>query len=523
MKKLLLLFFVFINHPGFAQALPDSVVMTVNGKSIPLSEFFYIAQKNGEADLSSQQSVKEYVELFKNFKLKVADAEASGFADTRQFTDELRIYQSQLRYSYLSDAAGEESAAKVIYDRGTFLIEFSHIIIPLPAQTLSKDTLSAYNKAIKIYQRIVEDGEDIDGLGQKLQKNDEDNIGYQYVRCLYPMQLPKSLENVLYDMEAGMISTPVRSPMGYHIMKVHNRMPNPGYVQVSHILFALPEKANKKARSKLLSKAKGIYSRALKGEDFAELAKQYSDDSGSAKNGGIIPNVTPGSVTKEFEEAAFSLVSPGDLSEIVETPFGFHILKLINKDSRNSFEAEKENIISTMKKGEYNFELYKKFDDRMKNEYGYVFYPEAYKEFENLCNDYFPTSPEYYERTKDLDKPLFQLDGKNHLQKEFAYYIYKNPFSTKTYGGDFLQEVYNLLIRDIVTELERVSLESKYPEYTHLMQEYRDGILLFEISNQKIWSKPISEQASLEKKWLEEIKQKYPVVINWDALKKIKK
>lgn len=214
---------------------------------------------------------------------------------------------------------------------------------------------------------------------------------------------------------------------------------------------------------------------------------------------------------------------PGDLSGVVETRFGYHIIKLIDKKGRPSFEEEEKALSRRMGQGERNFELYKAFDDRMKKEYGYVFYPEAYAELQALCNDCFPTDEAFYEKAKDMNKTLMQLDGKDFPQAEFAYYIQRCPFSTKTYAGDFMQEVYDLFIRDIVTTAERKNLETKHPEIPHLMQEYRDGILLFEVSNREIWSKPSAQQKVLEAKWIADLNKKYPVTVNWKLLKKLKK
>ena len=151
------------------------------------------------------------------------------------------------------------------------------------------------------------------------------------------------------------------------------------------------------------------------------------------------------------------------------------------------------------------------------------FYPEAYAELVALCNDHFPSDKDFYEKAKDMNKTLIHLVDTDFPQSEFAYYIQRCPFSTKTYAGDFMQEIYDLFIRDIVTTAERKNLETKHPEIPHLMQEYRDGILLFEVSNREIWSKPSAQQKVLEAKWIADLNKKYPVTVNWKLLKKLKK
>lgn len=522
MKKLLILSLVFVCFTGYAQHLPDTVVMDVAGKQIPLSEFVFIAQKNGEVDLSNSKSVKEYVELFKNFKLKVAEAESLGLDKTDSFKDELEGYRAQLVSGYLSDKQAEEAAAKKIYDRGDEIVELSHILFRLPEKTLGRDTAAVYQEAMKVYDRL-QAGEDLDAVGKELFEQDKEHIAYEYVRCMQPMQTVKAFEEAAYSMPIGVVSVPVRTKMGFHLIKVHSRKPNPGVAQVSHILIAYPKDSTATSRQETLARAEEVYKKVQAGEDFATLAKQYSDDRGSAEKGGELPEFGPGVMIEPFEKAAFALNTPGEVSGLIETRFGYHIIKLKTKKERPSFEKTKKSLMKQMGQGERNFELYQAFDDRMKKEYGYVFYPEAYAELEALCNDYFPSDRAFYEKAEKMEKTVMHLDGVDFPQNEFAYYIQRCPFSTKTYGGDFMWEVYNLFIRDIVTTSERKNLEEKHPEYKHLMQEYRDGILLFDISNQKVWSKPAAEQMKLEEEWISELNKKYPVVVNWKLLKKIGK
>ncbi|WP_455627651.1 peptidylprolyl isomerase [Parabacteroides chinchillae] len=522
MKKLLVLSLIFACYTGKAQTLPDSVVMTIAGKQIPLSEFVFIAEKNKEVDLSDSKSVKAYVELFKNFKLKVAEAEDLELDKTDAFKEELDGYRTQLIASYLSDKDAEEAAAREVYNRGNEELELSHILFRLKGNIVSKDTVDVYNKALQVYNRISK-GEDFDVVGKEINGQENDNIHYEYVHCLLPMQTLKAFENVAYSMPVGAISRPVRTNMGFHLIKIHNRRANRGRIHIAHILIAFPKDTVANSQSEVLARAQEVYQKAKNGADFAELAKQYSDDTASAQKGGELPITGPGEMVDSFEDAAFALTTPGQLSGLVKTPFGYHIIKLIEKLDRSPFEAEKKKLVRAMGQGERNFELYKVFDDRMKKEYGYVFYPEAYAELQALCNDHFPTDASFYEKAKQMNKTLFHVNGIDFPQSEFAYYIQRCPFSTKIYAGDFMQDVYNLFVRDIVTTAERGNLSLKHPEFDHLMQEYRDGILLFDVSNREIWTKPVNEQKMLEKQWIKSLNEKYPVVINWKLINKVKK
>lgn len=522
MKKLLVLSWIFACVTGNAQVPADSVVMTVAGKQIPLDEFIFIAQKNSEVDLSDRKSVEAYVELFKNFKLKVAEAEALGLDKTKAFKEELDNYRAQLTSSYLSDKAGEEAAVRAVYDRYGEVLELSHILFRLPQRTLSKDTVPAYRNALDAYRRI-QAGEDFAAVGKELSAAGKDSVGYEYVRCFLPMQAVKAFENAAYALPVGTVSLPVRTALGFHLIKIHSRKPNPGRVRVAHILVPFEKDSVKRSEAETLALAEELYRKAEEGGDFAELAKARSADPGSAKKGGELPLFGVGEMVEPFETAAFALNTPGEISRPVKTRFGYHIIKLIEKKGMPSFDEKKKSWSRQMAQGERNFEYYGAFDERMKKEYGYRFDPEAYGELLALCDDYFPSDPAFYEKAKEMNKTLFHLNGTDFPQSEFAYYIQRCPFSTKTYAGDFMQEVYDLFLRDIVTTAERKNLMVKHPEFELLVNEYRDGILLFELSNKEVWSKPMDQQAKAEAEWVERLNREYPVTVNWKLVKRVSK
>ena len=221
MKKLLISLGVFACVTVNAQTASDSVVMTVAGKQVPLSEFIFIAEKNGEVDLSNTKSVKNYVELFKNFKLKVAEAESLGIDQTSSFKSELDGYRAQLIDSYMSDKEGEKAAARAVYDRGDHSVELTHILFRLPEKTVSKDTVAVYQEAMRVYERLQK-GEDMETVGKAFAEKDKEHVACEYVRCLLPMQSLKVFEDAAYSLPIGVVSEPVRTKLGFHLIKVHS-------------------------------------------------------------------------------------------------------------------------------------------------------------------------------------------------------------------------------------------------------------------------------------------------------------
>ncbi|MDR2683226.1 MAG: peptidylprolyl isomerase [Dysgonamonadaceae bacterium] len=525
MKKILVLVILVFNfYFVSSQEKNNPVVMTIAEKEIPLSEFLFLAQKDGSVNLLDKKSLENYVELFKKFKLKVAEAEALRIHQSRAFEEELSKYQLQLRASYLSDKEGEAAAMREIYDRGKDILSVSHILFPLPPMTVSKDTVAVYNEAYKAYQQIL-NGEDFSKVGQSLAADEKTGVSYREIDYVYPLQLVKAFEDVAFSLPVGVVSKPVRTTWGFHLIRVNKKITNPGKIRVAHILIGSVDgiDVSEEEDRKLLQKAEEICEKIKNGEEFEALVSIYSSDANSAAKGGVLPYFGLGEMVKPFEQAAFALAAPGDVSKPVRTRFGYHIIKLIDRKERDPYEEAERAIYGTMKSGEWNFDLYKGYDEREKKRMGYVFYPDAYDDLQRLCDDYFPTDTAFYNRASAMNKTLMHLNGIDFPQSEFAEYVHRNPFSTKSYAGDFLSEVYRLFIRDIVTELGKRNLEKDFPEYSQLVKEYHDGILLFEVSNERIWSKPLEDQARLEEEWVKELNEKYKTSVNWKVLKKIKK
>jgi peptidyl-prolyl cis-trans isomerase SurA len=532
MKKILILSFVFVYSVVKAQLPEDSVIMTVADKQVPLAEFEFIAKKNNEVDFSDKKALDKYIELFKNFKLKVAEAESLEIDKSKTFMNELSGYEAQLRMSYLFDDKGEEEVIRALYDRSKEYIALSQIVIPIPIpQYLAKDTLEPYKQAMRVYERI-KNGEDFDQVGKELYdeylncRKSEDTAKvcfqaiYETIPCFRILQKPKAFEDKAYSMKVGEVSLPVRSAEGYHLIKIKDRKKYPELHRVLYIGLAFEDDSLTRSKEEVGKLAEEVYRKALAGEDFSVLAQKYSSD--KSNSDGALPPVKPGELIKPLEEIVYSLSTPGEVSKPYRTEHGWHIFKLTEIIPNPSFENEKGEMRMSLQRDDHNFDLFKAFDERLKKEYNYTFYPEAYAELEKLAEDYFPGSNEFFNKAVDMKKTLAVINGIDFPQAEFAYYMNRFPYSAKPYSGDFMKEVYDLFIRDIVTTLEKENMEIKHPEIPYLIKEYRDGMLLFDVSNLKVWSYPVEEQAALEEQWIRELNEKYPVKINRKLLKKLK-
>jgi peptidyl-prolyl cis-trans isomerase SurA len=508
-----------------AKEKKDPVAMTVAGKEIPLSEFIYIAKKGNTVDFKDKKSIADYLELFKIYKLKVADAEALSIHKAPKFEKELNDYVKQLQESYLSDKAAEDSAVRVVYDRMKYIPEYKQILFYFPGgEIVPEDTVAAYEKALEAYHRM-EKGETFEAVGRSLVNDSvKGNAVYVAEEHAYPLQIMKALEEKLFSMNTGEISPPTRSRLGFHLIKLDRKIPHPGKVRVAHILSVFPSSNLTDGEvEQVRMKSDSICRLALSGEDFAELAKRYSNDTVTGKYGGMLPYFGPDEMVEPFEEAAFALEYVGDISAPIRTRYGFHILKLIDKKTEIPFEETESHIYEFMKRSDRNFDLYRGFYEKMKARHGYVLYQEAYAELQRLACEYFPTDTSFFYRGMEMTKPLIRLDTIDFMQNDFVDYMNRRPTSAKTLSVDFMQEIFDLFVREIVTEMEREKLEKDYPEYNMIVKEYYDGILLFEISNKRVWSYPAEEQEKLEAEWIKELKEKYPVTVDKKVIKNIKK
>ena len=523
MKKI----FVWIVGLNFcfaaAQQSEDPTVMTVADIEVPLSEFLFLAQKDSEVDLLNKKSLENYVELFKNFKLKVAEARALRIQESLRFQEELANYRSQLMSSYLSDMEGEERAMRKEYERGREVLTLSHIVFKLPEKSLPKDTLEAFNNANALYKRIIA-GEDFTALGQALYEDENSGAVYEEVDYMYPLQAYKQFEDVAYSLSDGEISTPVRTPLGYHLIHLKGRTIEPGSIQVAHILIQSPEYETIDDEI-LLKIANDVCAKLKEGEDFGELAKAYSVDVNTREIGGLLPYFSiGGNMVLQFEQAAFALENIGDISEPVQTRYGFHIIKLIDKKGYPSFEEMAQSIYMTMSQGDWIHELFMAFDESQKEKFGFVFNQEAYNELLQLCALYFPTDTAFYNKAITMTKPIMRLNkiDRDFPQDEFAEYVRLKPLAKQTFSEDYLNEMFLYFVREIVTNLEKMELEETNTEFQQLMNEYHDGILLFEVSNERVWSQPVEEQAKIEQEWVKELNSNYKVEINWKVLNNLK-
>jgi peptidyl-prolyl cis-trans isomerase SurA len=472
----------------------DPVLMKINGKPVYKSEFEYIYNKNNSNNSLDKKTLDEYVDLFVNFKLKVEEAKAQGLDTTQSFINELAGYRSQLTRPYLTDSKVDEQILREAYERMKEDVEVSHILVRIPQGATPADTLTAWKKINSALKRL--DKEDFAKVAKEISEDQsaEENGGYigwvTAFRTVYPF------ETVAFNTPVGKISAPVRTAFGYHIIKVHNRRKSQGEILVSHIMRFTAEgdeAKNKAAKQKIDS----LYQRVLAGDDFGKLASEFSEDRGSATRNGELPWFGSGRMVPEFENAAFALKNIGDVSAPIQSAFGWHIIKLLDRKGLAGFETVKADIERNVKRDERANMGQKAFVDRLRKEYGYAVNTANVNEFSKLLENKTLADSVFQLEAAKLNKPLFTFAGKEFTQADFAAYLKKNAYSDKTIASEIIEQKMDAFTEKEILAYEDSQLENKYEDFRFLINEYHDGILLFEVSNNEVWEKASKDTEGL--------------------------
>ena len=487
----------------------NAVLLTIGGQSISRGDFEKIYHKNNSKDVSGdKKSLQDYLDLYINYKLKVKEAEELALDTAANFKGELNGYRKQLAQPYLTDKEASDNLVREAYNRMKTDIRASHILIKVTPDALPKDTLKAYARILKIRDLILKNGD----FSQVARDSSEDpsakenagDLGYfTALQMVYPF------ENAAYNAEPGKVTMPVRTRFGYHLIKVTGSRANQGEVTVAHIMVKDGAKATPEESIKAKTKIEELSKRLKVGESFETLAKNESEDLGSARNGGVLPAFGSGRMVPEFENVAFAMVNKGDVSEPVKTAYGWHIIKLIDRKGIGSFEELASDLKTRINKDSRSDIGRSSFLVKVKKEYNLTEIPKMKEAFYKAVDSTLVEGTWSPEKASKLNSTLFTLLDKSYNQADFARFMAEHQTKKKDVSPSALvDQFYEQYVNDCCMNLKESRLELEYPDFKSLMEEYRDGILLFELTDRTVWSKAVKDTAGL-KAYYEQNKAKY--------------
>jgi peptidyl-prolyl cis-trans isomerase SurA len=509
-KGLISLLLIGAALPAPAQT-DDPVVMTVNGKDIRRSEFVYSYSKNNTDESIEKKSLDEYVELFKNFKLWIAEGEAQQIDTTAAFRTEFSEYRSQLAAPYLKEPETDEALLRREYGYMQEMVEMSHILVIFPGfpdkrELLPADTLATLKKAQDILKRVQKKGADFAAIAREVSDDNNTKERGGYLGWFSGLKITFPLESASFNTPEGQCAI-ARSGFGYHIIKVNARKPHPGEFHAAHILVSVPRNADTVQIADAEKKIKEIYDKALAGEDFAELAKTNSDDKNTAGKGGDIGWFDPNTMVQEFRTAVENL-KDNEISAPIRTAYGFHIVKFLGRRPNASYENTKEQIASTLSRYGYFIPVHQPGIDKLKKELRFTKNDNSYEKLTKTAITIFPFDSLYTETFKADNEALFSISGQAYKISDFIAWLNKNNRSPQTLSTEIIDDRIANFEYQSLYEYRDSHLEAENEEFRNLVQEYRDGIILFEVKNREIWDKASNDTLGLEQFFIAN-KQKY--------------
>lgn len=481
----------------------EPIVLEVNGEAVTLSDFEAIFMKNNRDSVITREALDEYLELFINFKLKVTEAEALGMDTSETFQRELDGYRAQLARPYLTDGALLEDLVYQAFERQQEEVRARHILVNCSETASPADTLLAWNRAKNLRKRVL-GGEDFEAVATGKNGSDDpsvrDNGGDLGWFTAFSMVYP--FEEAAYNTPVEEVSEIVRTRFGYHFLEVTGRRAARGEIKVAHIMVRTRDPKDSIGVAEAEGRIRQIHNELVAGAPWQEMAMKYSDDKSSSGKGGELPWFGTGKMVESFEDASFALAADGEISEPFRTSFGWHIVKRIARKPLPTFEESKREIEKKVSRDSRAEMTRASFLAKLKREYGFKTYPKALAPFKKLANLTDSAFHEGHPVTGLSDKMrntvAVELDGLTATVGDFVDDMNGRRFRNLAIGAEALiDETFAAWCDDLVLDHEDSMLEQKHDAFRLLMEEYHDGILLFELTDEKVWSRAVEDSAGL--------------------------
>ena len=494
MKKIILIAICFFG----VQLQAQEVLFTVGNQTVTAEEFKAVYEKNkGVGNAIDPKTPEEYLDLYIRFKLKIAEALDQRRDTATKFIKEFGGYRAQLAKPYLSDAGSEDDLIKEAYERMLQEVRAAHIMFELAASALPSDTVKVYKAMMDLRKEILTGKISFENAAREKSADtwsakQGGDLGYfTAFNMVYPF------ESGAYEQEIGEISKPIRSQFGYHLIKTIDKRPASGTVRVRQIFFAAGEKATLAEKQRAERSAQEIYTRLEKGEDFISLVA-FSEDRKTKDKQGEMPEFGLNKMMSNFEYAAFSLDQPGDYSEPIRTNIGWHVIQLIEKKPLPEFDILKKEIKSKVKRDSRSQIGAKKFVNTLKRNYEFSVNERNYKKAVALVDVKQYAAGTWTVPNLKTDRSVATFADQELRQSTILEFWAKNQKQQSEESiEEYLRLLFNVISNDKIIAYEDSQLEVKYPDFRNLVREYREGILLFDLTQEEVWDKAAKDSVGI--------------------------
>lgn len=482
-------------------------LFTAGGASVSTDEFTYTYRKNHQNNPQdfTEEKVNEYLQLFINFKLKVAEARVRGLDTTAKFNTEFKTYREELKKPYRAEEDALEKLVQQTYQRLTEEVRATHILISVSEEATPPDTLAAYQKTAELRKRIVA-GEDFEKLAREFSQDPSAKLNGGDLGYFTALQMVGPFEEAAFSTPVGSISPIVRTRFGYHIIKVKDRKPSRGEVEVSHILLRAGGD-----EGALRSKAFSIHDQLSGGRNWDEVCKEFSDDKNTSEQGGKLRPFGVGALASvpEFEAMAFSMQQPGEISDPFQSALGWHIIRLERKVPLPSLKEMDASLRRRLGRDERVQQSQQAQKTARRKKFLFVEQRENLEKILAKVDSSLTKANWTYKPEAALgSQQLFSVGNNPYTVNQFVSFVQKNQKVTRLAPRAYAQQLYDEWTEEKIQTAEEEKLKQENPDFKNLLTEYYEGILLFEIMEKEVWNKA-SEDTVGQKKFYETNTNKY--------------
>ena len=487
-------------------SIHSQTLFKYGSNEVSKQDFLRIYEKNtlNKKPDYTDPALREYLNLYSLFRMKVREAELQHLDTLPNIQRELDNYRKQLAKNYMTD---NELATQLIteaYNRMKEEVHVAHILIMVSPTASPEDSMKAYKKIDSLYKAITAKKstvkfEDVaktmsDDKGSKENGGD---IGFMTtLQTVYPF------ENMVYATPVGKVSAPFRTQFGYHILKVIEKRPSQGEVKVAQILLSTPKSRGKDGVDEASKKMDTIKMLLRQGVAFDSLVRRYSDDRYSKEEGGAMKPFGVGRTVPVFEKAAFGLKKPGDISDAIQTEYGLHIIKLLEKYPLKPYDSLKDQLKRRIDADSRAQTAHESFIAKIKNKNGFkenkANYDALAEKVKQLPDTGKMANTFKTDDFANMNATLFTLANKDYTQYDFM------KFAETMTRGKFMgarmtafSDLYKLYVDRIASDFEEHRLVEENVEFKFLMEEYRSGIMLFELMDRNVWGKASKDSVGL--------------------------
>ena len=482
----------------FAQDISNKTLLTVNGQEIKVAEFTSVYEKN--LDLvqdPEQKKIDNYLPLFISYKSKLMQAHNLGLDTMKVYSKELAGYRKELAAPYFKDPKEEEKLLKEAWERSKYDLKVSHILLQIKEDASPADSLKKYKKLMAI-RKEIKSGKISFADAAKKYSEGPSNVKGGELGWMSVFQMVYPFESGAYNTPVGEISKPVRSSFGYHLIQVNDKRESKGKVQIAHIfLKAVPGAKADSINEVNKALMDTIYTQIKAGKEFADMARRYSDDKRSGMNGGVLPVLKAGKLMPVMDNLAFGL-QEGEVSEPFQTQYGWHILKVLKKYPVLSYEESKEELKKELSKDNRSKYIDKSVVNHLLSKYKIKKNNKKFTSVEKAIDTSY-LKPNWKYTTNVKDGVVLTIEDKKINASDYISFLENNPVNARNKFSlkYVLQQKRKAFVETEVLKYYDENLENEFPKFKEVMTNYREGILIYNLMNLKIWDKSFVDSTGL--------------------------